>query len=180
MPQPIHLKDPGGDSRIFIARTLFSALLVLALMGMILARYYDLQINDYEIYRTQSERNRVQLQSLPPKRGLIYDRNGVLLADNRPSHILSIIRERVDDLDATLGELQTLLPISESDLENFQQKLQRRPKKQRKLLQPPRKRQEPKRQLKKTLSSSSSWRLLRQLKFSPQHEACKCARQLVV
>lgn len=126
MPQPIHLKDPGGDSRIFIARTLFSALLVLALMGMILARYYDLQINDYEIYHTQSERNRVQLQSLPPKRGLIYDRNGVLLADNRPSHILSIIRERVDDLDATLGELQTLLPISESDLENFQQKLQRR------------------------------------------------------
>ncbi|MCR9185817.1 MAG: penicillin-binding protein 2 [Halieaceae bacterium] len=126
MPQHIPLKDPGGEARIFIARTLFSVLLVLALLGVILARYHDLQINDYEIYRTQSDRNRVQLQPLPPKRGLIYDRNGVLLADNRPSHILSIVRERVEDMDATLADLQQLLPISESDLENFQQKLQRR------------------------------------------------------
>ena len=52
---------------------------------MILARYYALQITEYETYRTQSDRNRVQLQPLPPKRGLIYDRNGVLLADNRPA-----------------------------------------------------------------------------------------------
>tara|TARA_R110002110_G_scaffold240244_2_gene456411 strand:+ start:1333 stop:3186 length:1854 start_codon:yes stop_codon:yes gene_type:complete len=126
MPQHIPLKDPSGDIRIFAVRTVFSVLVVLALLASILARYYDLQINDYEIYRTQSERNRVQLQPLPPKRGLIFDRNGVLLADNRPSHILSIVRERVDDLDATLAQLQALVPISEADLENFQLKLQRR------------------------------------------------------
>lgn len=126
MPQYIPLKDPSGDIRIFGARTVFSVLVVVVLLATILARYYDLQINDYEIYRTQSERNRVQLQPLPPKRGLIYDRNGVLLADNRPSHILSIVRERVDDLDATLAELQALVPISGADLKNFQLKLQRR------------------------------------------------------
>ncbi len=126
MPQYIPLKDPSGDIRICGARTVFSTLVVLALLATILARYYDLQINDYETYRTQSERNRVQLQPLPPKRGLIFDRNGVLLADNRPSHILSIVRERVDDLDATLAELQALVPISGADLQNFQQKLQRR------------------------------------------------------
>ncbi|MEQ9463066.1 MAG: penicillin-binding protein 2 [Haliea sp.] len=126
MPQHIPLKDPSGDIRIFGARTVLSVLVVLALLASLLARYYDLQINDYEIYRTQSERNRVQLQPLPPKRGLIYDRNGVLLADNRPSHILSVVRERVEDLDATLDELQALVPISDADLENFQLKLQRR------------------------------------------------------
>jgi len=126
MPQHIPLKDPSGDIRIFGARTVFSVVVVLALLATILARYYDLQINNYETYRTQSERNRVQLQPLPPKRGLIFDRNGVLLADNRPSHILTIVRERVDDLDATLAELQALVPISESDLENFHLKLQRR------------------------------------------------------
>ncbi|MDO8861711.1 penicillin-binding protein 2 [Haliea sp. E1-2-M8] len=126
MPQHIPLKDPSGDIRIFGARAVFAVLVVLVLLATILARYYDLQINDYEIYRTQSERNRVQLQPLPPKRGLIYDRNGVLLADNRSSHILSIVRERVDDLDATLAELQSLVPISGADLENFQLKLQRR------------------------------------------------------
>jgi penicillin-binding protein 2 len=76
---------------------------VLLLLCLLLARYYTLQISDYETYSTASERNRVQLQPLPPKRGLIFDRNGVLLADNRPSYTLSLIVERVQDLDATLA-----------------------------------------------------------------------------
>ncbi len=126
MPQRITLKDPNREARIYGLRTITAVLLVIALLGVILLRYYDLQINNFESYRTQSERNRVQLQPLPPKRGLIYDRNGVLLADNRPSHILSIVRERVPDLEATLAELQTMVPISAADLENFHQKLQRR------------------------------------------------------
>ena len=67
----------------------------------------------------------MQLQPLPPKRGLIYDRNGVLLADNRPSYVLSVVRERVGDLDVALSELQTLLPVSERDLENFHKKVNR-------------------------------------------------------
>lgn len=126
MSAAITLKDPGRESRIFLARTLVSVVLAGSLLALILYRYFDLQINDVEIYRTQSERNRVQLQPLPPKRGLIYDRNGVLLADNRPSHMLSIVRERVDDLEATLEALQELIPIADSDLEAFQQKLDHR------------------------------------------------------
>jgi penicillin-binding protein 2 len=98
----------------------------MGLLAVVLARYYSLQITAYETYRTQSDRNRVQLQPLPPKRGLIYDRNGVLLADNRPSYILSVVREQVPDLEATLTELQTLVPVSESDLEKFHKKLARR------------------------------------------------------
>jgi penicillin-binding protein 2 len=126
MPQHIALKDQHRESRIYSARTVTAVAAVLFLMGVVLARYYSLQITEYETYRTQSERNRVQLQPLPPKRGLIFDRNGVLLADNRPSFILSVVRERVPDLDATLAELQALVPISESDLENFHEKLPRR------------------------------------------------------
>jgi penicillin-binding protein 2 len=76
--------------------------------------------------KTQAEDNRIALVPIPPPRGLIFDRNGVLLADNRPSYILSVVRERVEDLEATLAELQALVPISESDLENFEKKLQRR------------------------------------------------------
>jgi penicillin-binding protein 2 len=68
----------------------------------------------------------VQLQPLPPKRGLIFDRNGVLLADNRATHILSIVRERVPDLEATIGRLGELVAIRDSDLENFRKKLTRR------------------------------------------------------
>jgi penicillin-binding protein 2 len=121
----IQLKDSHRESRINNARTITAILLAMGLLGIILTRYHSLQITDYEIYRTQSERNRVQLQPLPPKRGLIFDRNGVLLADNRPSFTLSIVREQVPDLEETLAELGKLLPISESDLENFQKKRRR-------------------------------------------------------
>ena len=126
MPQHIALKDPHREARIYSARTITAVLIVCAAMVLILVRYYSLQITNYETYRTQSERNRVQLQPLPPKRGLIYDRNGILLADNRPSHILSIVRERVPDLEQTLAALQEMVDISEADLENFREKLARR------------------------------------------------------
>ncbi|TXS96593.1 penicillin-binding protein 2 [Parahaliea maris] len=126
MPQHIALKDPHREARIYSARTITAILIVMGLLGLIVMRYYTLQITEYETYRTQSERNRVQLQPLPPKRGLIYDRNGVLLADNRPSHLLSVVVERVPDLEATLSELQQLVPVSESDLENFYKKKDRR------------------------------------------------------
>ncbi len=127
MPSPhIQLKDSHRETRINNARTILAVLLVLGLLGAIVTRYYALQITDYEVYRTESERNRVQLQPLPPKRGLIYDRNGVLLADNRPSYMLSIVREQVSDLEATLAELAELVPVSDSDLDNFNKKLARR------------------------------------------------------
>ena len=126
MPELIALKDPHRESRVYSARTVIAIAIVLGLLTVVFSRYYSLQVTEYESYKTQSERNRVQLQPLPPKRGLIYDRNGVLLADNRPSYILSVVRERVADLDTTLAELATLVPISEGDLENFQKKLQRR------------------------------------------------------
>ena len=124
LPQ-FDLKDSQLESRIFGSRTIIAVCLVMVLLGLILMRYYALQITEYEVYRTQSERNRVQLQPLPPKRGLIYDRNGVLLADNRPSYVLSVVRERVGDLDVALSELQTLLPVSARDLENFHKKVNR-------------------------------------------------------
>lgn len=126
MPQHIALKDPHRESRIYSARTVIAILVVLGLLGIILARYYSLQVTEYEVYRTASDSNRVKLQPLPPKRGLIYDRNGVLLADNRPSFSLSVIKERVPDLELTLQALQQLVPISDSHLEKFTERLKRR------------------------------------------------------
>ncbi|AQA18009.1 penicillin-binding protein 2 [Halioglobus japonicus] len=126
MPQPIALKDPHRESRIYSARTVAAIIVVLGMLGVIFARYYSLQITDYQQYVTQSDRNRVQLQPLPPKRGLIYDRNGILLADNRPSFTLSVIKERVGDLEDTLSVLGELVPISDSEFERFQTRLKRR------------------------------------------------------
>ena len=122
MAARITLKDPRREQRLYGARTGIAVLFVLLLMSLLLARYFTLQIRDYEQHSTASERNRVQLQPLPPKRGLIYDRNGVLLADNRPSYTLSLVLERVDNLERTLDKLQQLVPIEAQDVEKFHER----------------------------------------------------------
>ncbi len=126
MSKYIALKDPYLESRIFSARTVLVMLMVLALLGVLLLRYFNLQVSQFETYRTESDRNRVQLQPLPPKRGLIYDRNGVLLAENRPSYVLSLVLERVPELGSTLDKLAELLPVSANDIEKFEQRAKRR------------------------------------------------------
>ena len=108
MPRQIALKDPHREARIYSARTIAAIAVVLSLLLVILGRYYSLQITDYEAYRTQSESNRVKLQPLPPKRGLIFDRNGKVLAENLPAYQLELIPEQVSDIDDTLGRLAAL------------------------------------------------------------------------
>lgn len=125
MPATITLKDSQHESSLYGSRTVLAILAVVLALAAVLVRYYHLQISDYETYRTESERNRVQLQPLPPKRGLIYDRNGVLLAENRPSFILSVVRERVTDIDETLAQVRELVPVSEGDEHKFREKLRR-------------------------------------------------------
>ena len=79
MPASQVLKDPYTEKRIYGSRTILSGLFILMLLGLLVARYFSLQIVQHDIYSTQSDRNRVQLQPVPPKRGLIYDRNGKLM-----------------------------------------------------------------------------------------------------
>lgn len=126
MAPAVALKDPYLESRIYGARTIIVMVLVVIFVGILLGRYFSLQIIEYEVYRTESDRNRVQLQPLPPKRGLIFDRNGVLLAENRPSFVLSVVIERVPDLDSTLELLSQLVELNESDLEKFEARATRR------------------------------------------------------
>jgi len=128
MAQTITLKDTRRELRIYGGRTAVAVLAVLVALFLVFLRYFNLQVTGYETYRTQSERNRVQLQALPPKRGLIYDRHGALLAANQPSHILSLVRERVPDLEGTLSALGELVTVDEDSLEAFRRRLgQRRP-----------------------------------------------------
>ncbi|MDX1634762.1 MAG: penicillin-binding protein 2 [Marinobacter sp.] len=122
-------KDTAAERRVFQRRTIVMVAVLMVLIGILLARMYQLQIVQHEIFSTMSDKNRVQVQSVAPTRGLIYDRNGVLLAENRPVFSVTLVPERVGDLDATLSELQALLSISEEDLARFRRRLEepRRP-----------------------------------------------------
>lgn len=119
MSESQHFKDHHRETRIFTVRLVVMSSVILALMGVLVYRYYHLQVVQHLDYVTQSDRNRVHVQPIPPTRGLIYDRNGLLLAENRPSYTLSVIRERTENLEATLEYLQTLVNISATDLEKF-------------------------------------------------------------
>lgn len=123
MAQLLTLKDTRREILSYGRRTAVALTLVLVALLLVFARYFSLQVTQFEAYETQSERNRVQLQALPPKRGLIHDRNGVLVASNRPSHILSVVRERVPDLEQTLAGLAELVTVDEADLEGFRRRL---------------------------------------------------------
>ncbi|EWG98391.1 penicillin-binding protein 2 [Halomonas sp. BC04] len=113
------LKNPQQELRIFRIRSLLAGLLIVALTGLLMGRLVYLQVVQHEVYSTRSEKNRVRVEPLPPTRGLIQDRNGVLLAENRPTYNLTLIRERVEDLDGTLDLLEALLELSPEEAEAF-------------------------------------------------------------
>ena len=125
MPQDT-LKDHGADKRIVNIRVWVAiGIMVLIVTGLI-SRLFYLQVIRYNELATQSEDNRVLLQTIPPTRGLIYDTNGKLLAMNRSSRTLSIVRERADDLDQLIEELQQLVPLTENEISRFRQQVRRR------------------------------------------------------
>jgi len=122
-------KDTAAERRLFQRRALVMLGLVVVLFGILIGRFYQLQVIEHETYTTISDRNRVQVRSVPPTRGLIYDRNGTLIAENRPVFSVTLVPERVENMDATLERLQALLTISEEDVDRFRRRLQepRRP-----------------------------------------------------
>ena len=84
--------------RVAIA-LIFSLLLIL----LIVVRLVYLQIVDNDLYTTLSEENRFFISAIPPTRGLIYDRNGVLLAENLPAYNLELTPERIKNIVATIA-----------------------------------------------------------------------------
>lgn len=101
-------------------------MIALVLIGVLVGRLIQLQVLDHDTYRTRSDENRIQVQPLAPPRGLIYDRNGVMLAENRPVSALALVDERVDDLDILIEELRRLVDIDDEDLANYKNRLKRR------------------------------------------------------
>jgi len=119
-------KDTAAERRLFQRRAVVMLTLVVALTGILVARMYQLQLVEHEIYTTLSDKNRVQVQSVAPPRGLIYDRNGELLAENRPVFSVTLVPELVGDMDQALASLGQLVSVSEEDLERFRRRLEER------------------------------------------------------
>ncbi|HEY0894592.1 MAG TPA: penicillin-binding protein 2 [Cellvibrio sp.] len=119
MQESQQFKDHQREAKIFRSRVVVMAVFMLLLVSILVYRYYDLQIVNYEEYATQSDRNRVHVQPVPPTRGLIFDRNGELLADNKASFTLSVVSSDAAELANTIELLKNLIEITPADLGKF-------------------------------------------------------------
>jgi penicillin-binding protein 2 len=123
------LKDARTEKKIFARRAYLAGFFVFVLVCILAGRMMFLQITQYDLYASKSENNRVQLKTVEPIRGLIFDRNGVLLAENLPSHSLTIVPERVDNMEQTLGLIRSLIGITDEERDSFEARVKsyRRP-----------------------------------------------------
>ena len=119
------ISDPQQEQRVFSMRVMLSVFILLGLTSIILFRYFDLQINRHLDYVTNSNKNRIHIRSVAPTRGLIFDRHGQLLADNRPAFTLNIIPERAKHTDQLIAQLDSLLSISDKDIARFEKRAKR-------------------------------------------------------
>ncbi|MBP8171068.1 MAG: penicillin-binding protein 2 [Pseudomonas sp.] len=130
MPQPIRIKDHERDARLVRKRVVVGAVAIVLLVCVLIARLYFLQVIQYEYHSTLSENNRVHVQPIPPTRGLIFDRNGVIIADNRPSFSLTMTRERAGaEWRGLLDVIVEVLELSQDDRKLFEKRMRqgRRP-----------------------------------------------------
>ncbi|MDM8559573.1 penicillin-binding protein 2 [Candidatus Parabeggiatoa sp. HSG14] len=117
------LKDITRENKIFNNRLIVAGIIIFIILSIIVVRLVFLQIINYENYTTLSEKNRIKILPLPPTRGLIYDRNGVLLAANRVSYSLEIIPEKIKNIEKMIEALSKIVTIKETDITRFKKLL---------------------------------------------------------
>jgi len=110
---PLNSSSGNGDRLRFQV----AVYLVVSVFVVLLLRIWFLQIIRGETYRDLSENNRIRLEDIAPTRGIIYDRHGRILVDNRPAFKLAIVRPDVGDLQQTLDKLSRVLEVEQDELE---------------------------------------------------------------
>ena len=102
-----------------MGRTLAAVVIIAALTLVVLGRLVYLQVINHAHFTTAAQGNRIKILPLPPTRGLIYDRNGVLLAENLPAYSLEVTPEQARDLGTTLAKLAEIIEITDTDMKRF-------------------------------------------------------------
>lgn len=119
----VKVKDLFREQRTFGLRALLAGCVAGFMLLVVAGRLVWLQVLEYEHYAELSQGNRVRIDPLPPDRGIIYDRKGRILAENTPAYQLTITREQVADLDATLDRLVRLKLLETDDLDRVRKLL---------------------------------------------------------
>src|SRR5215470_5086839 len=113
------LRNPERELFLFRRRLLIAAVLVLAGFGGLLGRFIYLQIYQHRHYQTLAESNRIAIVPIVPNRGVITDRNGVVLAQSYSAYTLEVTPSRVKSLDETIDQLSELVEVQPRDRRRF-------------------------------------------------------------
>ncbi len=97
-----------------------------AMIAVLGVRMRQMQVEEAETYSMLAEENRVSIRLIPPVRGVIQDRNGVMLAGNEQNYRIVIVREDAGDVEAVLARLRRIVPLSDADIERTLVEVRRR------------------------------------------------------
>lgn len=120
-------KDIEESNRMIGRRSLIMGGLFLGTSAVLAARMRYLQVERAADFRLLAEENRINVRLLSPERGLIFDRNGVLLAGNEQNYRITMVREDTDDVDAVLAELARIVNLDMRAVERAREEIMRRP-----------------------------------------------------
>lgn len=118
-PRRIAIRNHSAEANLFARRTFIAFIFVVLVLLLLLGNVFTLQVESFEKYQTRSNSNRIKLLPVAPNRGLIYDRNGVLLAENKPVFSLEVIPENVEKIQQSIDEVSQLLTINDDRKEKF-------------------------------------------------------------
>lgn len=113
------LKNYRQESYYFRIRLAVAAVFVLLCFGILASRMFYLQMAKHEHYHTLAESNRISLVPIVPNRGLILDKNGVVLAHNFFVYTLEITPARVENVEETINQISELVEVSSLDRKRF-------------------------------------------------------------
>ncbi|NTS78417.1 penicillin-binding protein 2 [Catenovulum sp. SM1970] len=119
----VAIRDHAAEANLFTRRASIALVGVLFLLFLLLYKAYKLQVEQFSDFQTQADGNRIKVQAVAPNRGLISDRNGKLLAVNKPVYNLDIIAEEVDDMDVLIEEIGQLINLEERHIKRFRRDL---------------------------------------------------------
>ncbi|SHO58001.1 penicillin-binding protein 2 [Vibrio quintilis] len=117
------IRDYKSEDQLFRNRAIFAFLGIVILICILIMNLYTLQVVQFQDYKTRSNDNRIKIVPIAPNRGLIYDRNGVLLAENRPIFNLEITPEQVKDIWGTIERLDTVIHVPQERIDAFKKEL---------------------------------------------------------
>jgi penicillin-binding protein 2 len=113
------MREARQEAALFRRRVLAGFLIIVVSLIALAVRFSVLQVQQHDEFSARSEANRVLTRPLAPARGLIYDRNGVLLAENLAAFRLEVTPEQVHDMNGMLAALAQVGPISDDDIARF-------------------------------------------------------------